>query len=376
MSDSLFEQYKAALRRGHVAALAGELEAALDAYRSAQELVPERALPIASQGTVLHRLDRWADASEAYAAALRMAPDDETTLRARARARDERGLRAGAADDFERLAFVLDVAGRSAEAAEAARRASDLAPSAARKSLAARLTAAAARSADPASPEPQGAGVPIAAEQGPDGLDGAAPEHERGLPPVDEDAGVAALMVDEPHAEREVDSAASRALAARIAELGTQPAWVDVNPQLVEGRAGQAWPQVDLPSPPPAPIEGPPPDPEVLLADAASLITAGDLDGARDRMLLAALVHRAAGRLDAALEICLQLLTTAPGDPQVHLAIANLQLDRGWTAVATEKIELLRVLTTLTGDTQAQADVHGLAAERLRDDALSPTGSH
>ena len=57
-----------------------------------------------------------------------------------------------------------------------------------------------------------------------------------------------------------------------------------------------------------------------------------------------------------------------PGDPQVHLAIANLQLDRGWTAVATEKIDLLVRLTALTGDTQAEADVHGLASERLRDD--------
>ena len=57
-----------------------------------------------------------------------------------------------------------------------------------------------------------------------------------------------------------------------------------------------------------------------------------------------------------------------PGDPQVHLAIANLQLDRGWTALATEKIELLLRLTALTGDTQAEADVHGLASERLRDE--------
>jgi hypothetical protein len=87
-------------------------------------------------------------------------------------------------------------------------------------------------------------------------------------------------------------------------------------------------------------------------------------------------VHRAAGRLDAALEICLQLLTTAPGDPQVHLAIANLQLDRGWTALATEKIELLLRLTALTGDTQAEADVHGLASERLRDDPVGSGAAH
>jgi hypothetical protein len=87
-------------------------------------------------------------------------------------------------------------------------------------------------------------------------------------------------------------------------------------------------------------------------------------------MLIAVMVHRAAGRLDAALEICLQLLTTAPGDPQVHLAIANLQLDHGWTGPAREKIDLLLRLTSLTGDTQAEADVHGLASERLRDDPV------
>ena len=203
------------------------------------------------------------------------------------------------------------------------------------------------------------------------------PERALALVPAPEPVAEAPdveAAIDAPRAVHEVDTAASRALAARIAELGTQPAWVDVNPQVVSG-PGQAWPPVDLPSPAPAPIEGPPPDPETLLAEAADLIGAGNLDAGRDRMLLAAMVHRAAGRLDAALEVCLQLLTTAPGDPQVHLAIANLQLDRGWTALATEKIELLRVLTTLTGDTQAQADVHGLAAERLRDESPTPAGA-
>ena len=90
-------------------------------------------------------------------------------------------------------------------------------------------------------------------------------------------------------------------------------------------------------------------------------------------MLTAARVHRDAGRIDAALEIALNLLSIAPGDPRVHLVIANLQLDRGWIDVATEKIALLVRLTSLTGDTQAEADVHGLASERLRDEPAPPT---
>jgi hypothetical protein len=122
-----------------------------------------------------------------------------------------------------------------------------------------------------------------------------------------------------------------------------------------------------MPSPPPA-IEGPPPDPDALLAEAAELLEAGNVEGASERLLTTVLVHRSAGRLDAALDICLQLLSIAPGDPHVHLAIANLQLDHGWTVLAREKIELLLRLTSLTGDTQAEADAHGLAAERLRDE--------
>jgi tetratricopeptide (TPR) repeat protein len=358
VSGSLFDQYKAALRRGHVAALAGELDSALDAYREAARLVPERALPIASQGTVLHRLDRWPEAATAFDQALRMAPDDEASLRARARARDERGLRTGAADDFERLAFVLDVAGRPAEAAEAARRAADLAPSATREALADRLAAAATLAAElrPATPvRTTSSAVPtdLAAPAAPEAVVASEEPEE---PP------------EAPAAPEFVDPAAI-ALQARIAELGTQPSWHDMDGRAVGGEGG-AWPPVDLPSPAPPPLEGPPPDPEALLAEAAELIAAGDPAAARDRMLIAVMVHRAAGRLDAALEICLQLLTTAPGDPQVHLAIANLQLDHGWTGPAREKIDLLLRLTSLTGDTQAEADVHGLASERLRDDPV------
>jgi hypothetical protein len=196
----------------------------------------------------------------------------------------------------------------------------------------------------------------------------AAPE----VPDAPSEADGARPVTDEPAA-----GSASAALAARIAELGTQPSWVDMDERAMGAGEngldadGRPWPPVDLPSPPPPPIEGPPPDPETLLAEAADLVRAGDTAAARELMLIAIQVHRTAGRLDAALEACLQLLAIAPGDPQAHLAIANLQLDHGWTGLATEKIELLLRLTALTGDTQAEADVHGLASERLRDEVVS-----
>jgi tetratricopeptide (TPR) repeat protein len=285
VSEPLFEQYKAALRRGHLAAIAGRLDEALDAYGEAARLVPDRALPFASRGTVLHRLDRWPEAAEAFDLALRTSPDDEATLRARAAAREERGMLSGAAEDFERLAFVLDVASRGPDAIAAAQKA-------------------------------------VALEATP----------------------------------------ARTALVARLADAATRA-------------EGGHWPAIDLPTPHPAPMEGPPPDPDTLLNEAADLLEAGNVEGASEKMLTAVLVHRAAGRLDAALDICLQLLAIVPGDPRVHLAIANLQLDHGWTALAKEKIQLLLQLTALTGDTQAEADVHGLASERLRDEpAPASTG--
>jgi tetratricopeptide (TPR) repeat protein len=338
VSGPLFDQYKAALRRGHLATLAGGLDEALEAYREAARLVPERALPFASQGTVLHRLDRWPEAAEAFDRALRLAPDDEATLRARGGAREERGLGSGAADDYERLAFVLDVAGRAIEAAEAARRAAALQPSPARTALMNRLAEAAARAAEPVRDRFAGADASEAIEDAP------------GLEPAPPDAG------------------ATEAAAAEGAAPDTDAP---------EGAApdGRAWPQIDLPTPPPPPIVGPPPDPEALIADAAAALDAGDPARASDLMLTAATIHRAAGRLDAALDACLQLLAVTPGDPRVHLAIANLQLDHGWTALATEKIELLLRLTSLTGDTQAEADVHGLAAERLRDEPATSSAA-
>ena len=45
---SLYERYKDALRRGHVAALRGRNEAAIDAYGEAASIAPDRALPHAA----------------------------------------------------------------------------------------------------------------------------------------------------------------------------------------------------------------------------------------------------------------------------------------------------------------------------------------
>jgi tetratricopeptide (TPR) repeat protein len=374
VSESLFEQYKAALRRGHMAARAGELQQAQTAYEAAARLAPERALPLASRGTILHRLDRWPEAAEAFDQALQLAPDDEAALRGRAAARAQRGMRSGAAADYERLAAVLDVAGRSAQAAQAARHASELEPTPARTALAERLGAAAAMRADllpGTAPGDAAAGGTGDAPETTDELlaSEVAAVQQPADDPVPDDPWGTAL---DPGRAADVDGDAD---AQTRAGDTTDPQAAEATTPAGDGGEGGAWPGIDLPSPPPPPIEGPPPDPESLLNEAALVLERGEVDAARELMLTAARVHRDAGRIDAALEICLNLLSIAPGEPRVHLAIANLQLDRGWTSVATEKLDLLIRLTSLTGDTQAAADVHGLASERLRDDAGTPTAA-
>jgi tetratricopeptide (TPR) repeat protein len=276
MARPLFEQYKDALRRGHLALLGDELDAALEAYREASALVADRPLPYASMGAVLERLGRAEEALAAYDKAVALAPGEAMYTEPR-----------------ESIAASL----RSAQA----------------------LTEASGSHLDvPPRPDLESA-------------------------------------TDTPAAADDVAGDEVAGAAAPVAEP--------------ENPAAATWPAIDLPSLPPPPLVGPPPDPAALQAEADGLVDGGDPAAARDLLLLAVAVHRDAGRLDAAIDSCLQLLALRPGDPRVHLAIANLQLDRGWRSVATEKIELLLRLTSLSGDAQAEADVHLLAADRLRDES-------
>ena len=84
MSEVPYERYKDALRRGHVAALRGRLDAAAAAYREAASIAPDRALPYVGLGGVLSRLGRADQALDAYASALDRAPTDEAALHGRA----------------------------------------------------------------------------------------------------------------------------------------------------------------------------------------------------------------------------------------------------------------------------------------------------
>ena len=309
MSQALYEQYKEALRRGHVAALRGRLDAAEAAYRAAAAIAPDRSLPYASLGGVLRRLERNDEALAAYGVALNSVPEDEAALRGRAELQADLGRRAEAALDFEMLAGVLERAGRLTDAADAARRALELAESRSRRR-----------------------------------------EMER----------LGAVLRDNGEDRTAVD-ALDRAL--RILEAVEAPAQAaeTATPEPPPADAPAAVPEPESAPEPEAP---PPPDPEVLRAVADALLDSGDLAGASERLLALAALHRTAGRHDAAMDACLALLAVTPSDHRLQREIAAIELERGWTSVAMEKLRLLGRLADLDGDAEARAAIAAFAAER------------
>lgn len=307
--SSLYERYKEALRRGHVAALRSRFDAAIDAYGEAASIAPDRALPHAAIGGVLVRMERLPDALAAYDRALALSPGDEPALRGRAEALAGLGRRADAADTLDRVAEVLDAAGRLPDAADAARRALELAESRARRRS---VEAIAARLRESAGDEAA----------------------ERALNQV--------LRVLEPPVE-------SLPIADRVGS--EEPASAEV-------------PREAAP-PEPEPEPEPPPDGVALGAAAEDALAAGDTAAARDGLLAAAKAHRAVGRSIAAIDACYLALAVAPADVDLHLLLAELYLERGWRTPAVDKLVLLGRLAALGDDGDTRTRLCAIASEQL-----------
>ncbi|MFL5679843.1 MAG: tetratricopeptide repeat protein [Chloroflexota bacterium] len=289
MSDALFERYKDALRRGHVAALRGRLDAAVLAYGEAIEIAPERALPYASLGSTLHRLGRHDEALAAYGQALERSPRDEQGLAGRAEVLVSLGRPTEAADTLDVLAGGQEAAGRLPDACDTVRRALELAESRERRRHVERL--------------------------------------------ID-------LLRDAVGSDPAAAAALERASA------------------LVTGASPAA----------PAPEPERPPDPVAVVTEAEARIDVGDAAGARDLLVQAAALHRAAGRLNAALDSCYMALAIAPGDAELHVILAELYDDSGWRGPAAEKLRLLGRLVDLTADTAGRDRMCSLIRRRFSDD--------
>lgn len=330
MSAARYEQYKDALRRGHVAALRGHRAAAIDAYSEAATIAPDRALPLVSLAGVLVQLGRTVEALAAFDAALDRVPADEAALRGRADLLVATGDRAAAADALDRLAAALERAERLPDATDAARRALELAESRSRRRSVAALT-------DRLRLGEREPGAAEALARALDVLEGRAIARHDGRGPGA--AGDAIMSPEE----------------ARRTPGSTDPG----------SAASESGPASSGGSAPVAPV--PPMDPAMATAAVEEAAEAGDAEATVLAALAAAAGHRAAGSVAAAIDACYLALALSPTEPRLHLTLADLYLDRGWRPLAVEKLLLLRTLAGTAGD-QPTLDAIAAMAARLPDE--------
>lgn len=207
MTDALFERYKDALRRGHVASQRGRFDEALDAYGEAAKVAPDRALPLVGIGLVLTRLGKSTEALSAFDLALDRSPTDETALRGRIDMLIALGDRIRAAETLDRLVPLLESADRRPDAIDAASRALDLAESRGRREALQAMVDRFATDPDPAA----AAGEALVRARdllaGPIG-----PEPEAAPPPFD--PAVAMAAVEDAARSGDADATRTAALAA------------------------------------------------------------------------------------------------------------------------------------------------------------------
>jgi tetratricopeptide (TPR) repeat protein len=325
--EVLYERYKSALRNGHVAAVRGRHEAALAAYVEAATLAPDRPLPHSSMGRVLLRLDRVDEALAAFATSLRLAPRDESGLAGRADALVIAGRPAEAAGVLDLLADTQETAGRLPDACDTARQALELAESRARRRHLEALVAE--------------------------------------LQSWPTERGVAGQLARALTALEAVVAPPAPTAAADRTRVVSSPG--AAGPGADRDAAGAPTPEPGV-EPPPEPGVEPPPDPGALSLAVDAAVATGDAGIVHAAVLDAVAKLRRGGLLDAAIDACQLGLTVAPADPDLHLALAELDLDHGWDAAAADKLVILDRYVVLTGDGPARKRLHELAAERLPDD--------
>jgi tetratricopeptide (TPR) repeat protein len=325
MPDLILEQYKEHLRAGHVAAMRGQLEAALDHYRQAAELAEGRAMPQISMGQVLLRLGRTDEALAAFSKALGRAPHDEAAITGRIEALIAAGRGPEAAEMLERLAEVQAASDREPEALGSLERALTLTVTRRREKRAAELATrlgvvrpARAAADVPDSPDPE------AAEAAPD----AAVPPEAAAPGPEDHATPAPF--DE----------------SRVAAIRATPA--------------------PTPGGPPDLLTAP--DPEAFFDEAEQAREAGQDREALALYVLASDAYARAGAREAALEVCQRALAISPDAPSVHLALVRLYLGRGWRERAIEKLTLLDRLLALGPASGARRQIATLAAAHANGD--------
>ncbi len=385
-SEALYEQYKDALKRGHVASLRGRVDEALLAYAEAARIAPERSTPHSSAGNALLRRKRPSEALRHYEVALGMAPRDEAALLGRAQALAALDRRGDAADAFDALAETQAGSGRLADAVDAARRGLEMAEGRERRRTLERLITRLRASEpdepgrmalerallvleEPAVPRPKATHRPSAAGSHSHAAPGSTGRQAVTLPEAT--GGAEAAPAEHAEAGPRVAAAADsieRDLAAALAgqdDIASQTESEGVPP---ETPAEAAAPTIAEPEASPA---GRAPrfiPAGVTVAELSARAEAANDARAPERALEAMLdlaaLHARDGRIEAALDTCYAALSLDPDSVALHLALAELYTQRGWDGLANEKLELLERLARLDGDEGAVAEIAGVRAGR------------
>jgi tetratricopeptide (TPR) repeat protein len=339
--EALYEHYKDALKRGHVASLRGNLDEALDAYAAASRIAPERPAPHTSAGTALLRRRRPAEALRYYDMALRLAPRDETALLGRAQALVALGRRPDAADAFDTLAEVRLAGGQLADAVDAARRALELAEGRERRRTLQRLLGR-LRASEPDEPGRLALERALLVLEGP-AVGGPHPAGtEPGAVQEREAPGVSGGGTVAGGDGADASAAEAAAASAQVAgERAPEPARRVLERDLPAG--------IGL---------------DELTRRGEAALDAGAASEAVERLLDLAAASRDAGYPDAALDACYTALSLAPGHVDLHLAFAELYDEQGWPSLAAEKLDLLDRLAALGDDEAAVARVAAARAVR------------
>ncbi len=370
--EALYERYKDALRRGHVASLRGRLEEALTAYAEAAAIAPERATPHTSAGTALMRRKRPADAVRHYTTAVRLAPRDEAALLGRAQALAALDRRPQAGDAYDAVAEVQATNGKLADAVDSARRGLELAEGRERRRTLERLIER-LRASEPAEPGR------VALEKAMVVLEGRAiearkPAPTKAAPPAARKPRPQA-PADESSSEVDADvvaAVAAKASAARArgAKAPAEPAVAGAAPEAIEPTTagpGTVEPAPDAPPPyRPSLDRDLPVDLDIAaLARSAEGVLERRVPGVGlNELLDLACAYRRDGRADAALDTCYLALSVAPDDVGLHLALVELYDERGWASLAGEKLDLLDRLSALDPDPSRATRVAGARSAR------------
>ena len=318
--EALYERYKEALQRGHVASVQGRIVDALTAYAEAAEIAPERATPHTSAGTSLMRSGRPGEAVEQFEIALRLSPGDAAALRGRAMALLALDRRHDAAEAYDKLADACASAGKLADAVDAARRGLELAEGRERRRALQALVDQ-LRAAEPDEP-------------GRLALENALQVLDVGQPAVQ-----GAMTDDVARGEPSATDHGSQPGMAAVAEVAARRAVLDR----------------DLP---------PGSSPSFLALAAEAAVDADDTETAVERLLDLAAAHRRAGSPDAALDACYAGLSIIPGHAVLHLALVELYDERGWRLLADEKLKLLDRLATFDADQAVLEEIREVRAAR------------